>query len=225
MLARYGNQRVRSSASISANTRAIRPSATSGQSNRIETVAGELRTISPIANANHVRSTARTTSPASAPTEPSSMLSENSAPRLSAIAEPATQQIATSANARAAATTELTNSFAIITRTRFGVAAYVGRIVPWVNSDVRLIAATALRSITLMTEVPEISSANSALSTSSGSLERDVTMTVTITGKATARVNKTKCTRTVRSFSHSLWMASIMVAPPARGIPGRPRWP
>ncbi len=55
--------------------------------------------------------------------------------------------MAISANDRTAATTEFTNSLAIITRTRFGVAAYVGRIVPCANSDVRLIAATALNSI------------------------------------------------------------------------------
>ena len=34
-----------------------------------------------------------------------------------------TQQIAISANERSAATTEFTTSFAVITRTRFGVAA------------------------------------------------------------------------------------------------------
>ena len=72
-----------------------------------------------------------------------------------------TQQMAISASERTAATTEFTNSFAIITRTRFGVAAYVGRMVPWANSDVRLIAATALNSITLITDVPEIISASS----------------------------------------------------------------
>ncbi len=157
----YGNHLKSPSAPSNENTTAISPSATSGHSSRIDTVAGELRTISPIPNANQVRITARTTSPARAPIEPSSMLSEISASRLSRMAAPATQQMAMSANERTAATTEFTNSLAIITRTRFGVAAYVGRIVPCANSDVRLIAATALNSMTLITDVPEISSASS----------------------------------------------------------------
>ena len=89
------------------------------------------------------------------------------------MAAPATQQIATSASERTAATTELTNSLAIITRTRFGVAAYVGRIVPCANSDVRLIAATALNSITLITDVPEINSASSWFSHGLGVVAED----------------------------------------------------
>ena len=78
------------------------------------------------------------------------------------------------------------DAFAIITRIRFGVAAYVGRIVPWANSHVRLIAATTPNSITLMTDRSGDHLGEVVPGTVSGSLPKTLTRTVTITGNATA---------------------------------------
>src|SRR4029079_18691739 len=97
-----------------------------------------------------------------------------------------------------------TTIFEMITRSLDGVAAYVGRIVLWVYSDVRPIAGTTPSSMDSTTLMPITNSAISAPSFGpSGTLPNVAASVTTTKGNRNAPATRILCDRIVRSLIHS----------------------
>ena len=102
---------------------------------------------------------------------------------------------------------------------RAGTAAYVTRMVPCVNSLVRLMTHREVNSNNETTPVPVAMEPSSLYDMNSGSGLNKPTRLEMTTGNTIAMMSRTQCDRTVRAFSHSLEMIALMTMAPS-GTPG-----